>query len=442
MAEGDDKATIAFDAVSNLFGSNADVTESASGSSEPASEGAAAGDTVTETESKSWLQKLTDAVVGVGIGILLVLGTCAGLFWNEGRAVQTARSLAEGGAVVIDVDAAAVDPANEGKLVHVQGALKTTAPLVDPDLLVEAQGARLVRKVEMYQWKEQSRTETHKRVGGGEDRVTTYTYTRVWDDERIDSNRFNRRSGHENPEMRYKEREMLAQDAALGGFRPGPTALHRLPTTLDHRVDEALAGRLKAKFGTTPVQVVDGKVYFAADPAQPRVGDLRITYRLAPPGPASFIARQEGRDLAEYQSEAGDKLLLAAAGEVPASVMFKEAERENMILTWAIRLLGVIFMALGWYLILSPIAVVGDLVPFVGSILDAGAGIVAVLLTAVLAPLVIAMAWLWYRPLVSLGILAAGAVIALGLRHWAKGRAARASTPASRALAQGQARTA
>jgi hypothetical protein len=37
-----------------------------------------------------------EALVAVGLGLLLVVGSIAGLFWNEGRSIQTTRSLAEG----------------------------------------------------------------------------------------------------------------------------------------------------------------------------------------------------------------------------------------------------------------------------------------------------------------------------------------------------------
>ena len=60
----------------------------------------------------------------------------------------------------------------------------------------------------------------------------------------------------------------------------------------------------------------------------------------------------------------------------------------------------------------------------IGSILSAGAGIVSLVLTAILAPLVIAIAWFWYRPLVSVAVLAGGLVLAYGFRRMASQRAA------------------
>ena len=46
------------------------------------------------------------------------------------------------------------------------------------------------------------------------------------------------------------------------------------------------------------------------------------------------------------------------------------------------------------------------------------------MLTAIVAPVVIAMAWFWYRPLVSVAVLAVGFVLAYGFKRWASQRAA------------------
>lgn len=428
MADGDDQAGRTFDPMADLGLSGEPAGDAASDGLEGPS------DSYAEAASKSWFERLTDAVVGVLIGLALVLAACVGLFWNEGRAVQTARSLAEGGSLVADADPSRVDPTNEGRLVHLQGDLKTVAPLVDPDLLVSADAARLVRTVEMYQWKEERHTETHKKLGGGEETVTRYSYARVWSDRRIDSGGFHSRSGHENPQMRYARFETAARDATLGAFRPGPAALERLPARQELRVDDSHAGKLRAKLGPSPVQVADGRIYLGADPAHPRVGDLRVSHHIAPTGPVSLIGRQANDDIAEYQTKAGDRLLMAATGLVPAADMFKQAEFENRVLTWLLRLVGAVFMWVGWFLILRPIAVVGDVVPLIGGVLEAGAGIAALLLTVVLAPFVVALAWLWHRPLLSLGLVAGAAAAAYGVRLLARRKAARASVgaPAAR----------
>ena len=55
---------------------------------------------------------------------------------------------------------------------------------------------------------------------------------------------------------------------------------------------------------------------------------------------------------------------------------------------------------------------VGRLIPIVGDVVRAGAGVVGLLFTAVIAPAIIAVAWLWYRPLVAIGVVLVGALFA------------------------------
>jgi hypothetical protein len=350
------------------------------------------------------------------------------LFWNEGRAVQTARSLTEGAGLVVSVGPDKVDPANEGKLIHINGDVKTTAALTDPEFGVSAQGIRLVRIVEMYQWKEQEKKETRKNMGGSEETITTYTYVRTWSENRIDSGQFHQRDGHQNPDMRYRRFETTARDATLGAFRPGGPVLAQLSADTNLRVDPSIAASVRQRINS-PAHVTDGVLFLGADPAQPRLGDLRVSYRTAPTGAVSIIGRQTGTDFAEYQTQAGDKLLIVHYGSQTAADMFKQAQQENTIITWVLRLVGIIVMFIGFSLVFRPLVVLGDVVPLIGSIIGAGVGIVAGLLTAVLAPIVIAIAWFWYRPLVSIIVLVIGGAAAFGLKMLATRR--RAAQPAT-----------
>jgi hypothetical protein len=368
------------------------------------------GDTFTEVTSRSWISRIGQSIVGVLIGLVMVIASIVVLFWNEGRAIQTARSLAEGAGLVVDVDSARVDPGNEGKLVHISGDLTAPGRLSDAEFGVTAKGLRLVRAVEMYQWKEETKTETHQKLGGGEEDVTTYTYHRVWSDTRHDSSRFRHPDGHENPTMRYHRVDVIARDATLGAFHPGEQVLRLLPADERLSVDPAMVGSSSTR-GGSPVQVVE-----------------RISYRLAPNGSASIIGRQTGTDLTEYQAKAGDQLLMATPGVASAAQMFKAANDENRMLTWVLRFVGAVLMFIGFALILRPLVVVADVVPFIGNILGAGVALVALGLTAVLGPAIIAIAWFAHRPLLSIAVIAIGLIVAFGVRTLATRRVQTAST--------------
>jgi Transmembrane protein 43 len=383
-------------------------------------------DSFTETTSTGWFSRIGQSIAGVLFGIVLIIGSGVLIFWNEGRAVQTARSLTEGQGVVVDADAARVDPGNDGKLVHLAGDLKTTAPLNDPEFGVSAPAARLVRTVEMYQWKEDSHTETRKNFGGSEEHVTTYTYVQTWSDNRIDSAKFKRPDGHANPQMRYRRFEAAARDATLGAFRPSERVLAHLAAGSEFRVEPAGLDAVRQRAGAS-AQITDGRIYLGADPAQPHVGDLRISYHIAAVGPVSMIGRQAGTDFAEYQTKAGDRLLMVRAGTLTAGDMFRAAQEENRILTWILRAVGVVAMFVGWMLMMRPLVVLADVIPFLGSVMGAGTGLIALLVTAVVAPIIIAIAWFWYRPLVSAGVLVVGFAVAYGIRTLAARRHARAA---------------
>ena len=134
--------------------------------------------------------------------------------------------------------------------------------------------------------------------------------------------------------MRYHRVDVIARDATLGAFHPGEQVLRLLPADERLSVDPAMVGSSSTR-GGSPVQVADGDLYLGNDPSNPRIGDLRISYRLAPNGSASIIGRQTGTDLTEYQAKAGDQLLMATPGVASAAQMFKAANDENRMLTWS-----------------------------------------------------------------------------------------------------------
>jgi hypothetical protein len=110
-------------------------------------------DSVTDVTTTGWLQRIGQSIVGALIGILLVLGSIVLLWWNEGRAVEAIRALDRGAKQVVEAQAGAVDPAKEGKLLHLSGMMETKAPARDTAFGIGADSLlRVKRTVEMYQW--------------------------------------------------------------------------------------------------------------------------------------------------------------------------------------------------------------------------------------------------------------------------------------------------
>ena len=133
----------------------------------------------TKTESKNWFTRLKESVSGVIAGIVLIaIGTWL-LWWNEEDTFKTAGAIGEAELVTQEVqDISRVDPALEGKVIHAIGYADTKDVVKDSLFGVEANAINIERKAEFYQWEEHEHTETRKKLGGGEETVTTYTYSR------------------------------------------------------------------------------------------------------------------------------------------------------------------------------------------------------------------------------------------------------------------------
>ena len=213
-------------------------------------------DQITEVTSTSWFSRLGQAIVGVLIGLVAIVVSVGLLFWNEGRAIRTAQGLSEGAGIVRSVSADAVVPGNDGRLIHVSGMLSTAGPVADPDFAIRVHGVRLERRVEVFQWKEETHSETRTKLGGGEERTTTYKYVRTWSDQPIESDRFKEPRGHTNPVMTYRSRESLAAGTRLGAFAVPASLLHGFGEARRLEVTAAQANALAIRVNK-PVAVHD-----------------------------------------------------------------------------------------------------------------------------------------------------------------------------------------
>lgn len=371
-------------------------------------------DSFQVTSSSSWFSRLGKALGGILVGVVLLVVGVLLLFWNEGRAVQTYNSLKEGQGLVIDIMADSVDAANEGKLVHLTGDATAGDLVVDEDFGVSAGALRLRRDVEMYQWQESQKSETRKKLGGGEETVTTYSYAREWSGSRIDSSSFHEPAGHENPSaFPYASLTWDAEDVAVGAFLVPAALVAQLAGF------ETLAVRDVPEGASWPetARLDKGGIFLGADPARPQVGDVRIRYAVVEPGPVSLIAAQTGNTFANYRTKAGGDIAMVVPGRVPAQQMFEKAISDNTVLTWVLRLVGFVLLWIGFGLLFAPLSVLADIVPLFGNLVGMATGLFAFLLGLALALGVIAFAWLFFRPLLGilLLVLAVAAIVA-GLR--------------------------
>ncbi len=358
---------------------------------------------------QSWLSRIGGAIKGGLVGLCLFIVAFPLLFWNEGRSVRQYKTLLEGGGLVVSVPSGNVDAANEGKLVHTTGNVSTEVTLEDPEFGVSAKALKLRRVVEMYQWREESSSHTEKKLGGGNETTTTYTYDKVWSQDLIRSADFKKPEGHQNPgSMAYQTTEKLAAPITLGAFTLPPSLageinrFEPLPLAADIPLAEPFKGRFH-----------DSGLYLGSNPASPEIGDLRIRFEVAPFTDVSVMARQVGRTFEAFQTKTGNNIEMLQTGTHGPGQMIQHAQDSNRLLTWVLRLLGFIAMFIGLGMLFRPLSILADVVPILGSIVGAGTGLISLLLAAVFSLATIATAWVVYRPLIGIALLAAAIALTM-----------------------------
>lgn len=376
----------------------------------------------TEVTYKSWGERLKDSSGRALFGIILFFSAFYLLFWNEGRAIHRAQSLEEGGRIVVEIDSDIIEWVYDGMLVHLSGEARAEETLIDAMFGVEATNViKLRRIVEMYQWNEVAESETEELLGGSARTETTYTYSKTWSTSLIDSSQFQQPDGHKNPSyMPVNGETMIAKSVKMGEFALSPTMIEKLnnyqhlPMTAEHF--EQSQKKPNAQLYNKGLHLHYGSYYVGYDPANPEIGDLRIKFEVVRPATISVIAKQIRSRLTPYMTKAGGEIELFEYGAVMAGEMFKRAQLENTVLTWILRLFGFLMMFIGFNLILHVLRIMAAVIPILGKIIGIIGMFISLIITLMLSIITIAIAWLFYRPLLSLTLL----VIAMGLLYFLK----------------------
>lgn len=402
----------------------------------------------TEVTSTNWFSRLGNSFKGIGTGILLIVAATVLLWWNEGRTVRTGDAIAEAQMVTEPIPGIdKIDSAFEGKMVYATGRAVTKDELTDPVFGVKVNAIKLRRKVEYYQWVEHSKSEKRTKLGGGEETVTTYSYSAEWVDSPVNSQSFKKREGHENKtRINSENMSWLAPNVTFGAYR-FPEFLSRsiggekaLNLSLS---DEQRAELQKAFFapntnletsqvlgqqGASMIHIQGNTLYVGRQPGTPSIGDVRVTFFETPAAEVSILAKVNGDTFVPFRASNGNTFSRLSMGVQDMNSMFDAAKSSNATMAWILRGLGVVLCIAGFGMIFASLKVLADVIPLLGSIVGAGTGLVAGLLGSAWSLVIIAIAWIRFRPV--LGFCLLGAALTLVILLFIKGRMKKAN-PAS-----------
>lgn len=367
---------------------------------------------VQEVVTRSWGSRIISALWGTVVGIALIIGAFVLVFWNESHGLHTAQSLSQTQQVLIPVANSPIDAKNDLKVVYFKGMAATSDILTDNLLGVSENAIQLRRHVEMYQWREHQESKTDNQTGGSQQETITYSYEKVWSPELIDSSEFKDPEGHQNPKtMRVMSKNHYAKTVTVGDFNLPTELITKIDNATPVDLDHADVANLKAQLGKE-ITHVQGDLYAGANQESPEIGDYRISVTEVLPQTVSVIGQQTGTTLQAYLPPAGEPIILINSGEHSAAEMIQIAISENSMLTWILRGVSLLMMIIGLGLLMQPVVILADFIPFLGSIAGFGTGVIAFAGGIVLWAAATAIAWFAVRPMLAIGLIVGAVAVA------------------------------
>ncbi len=222
-----------------------------------------------------------------------------------------------------------------GYMARVVGTPRVVEAPRDPEFNQSASTPVLVRRVEMFQWREIS-------IGGN------VHYELDWIDHPVDASRFESPGGHGNPgRFPISGKQFDAGLVQMGGFKLDHVLVRALPgTDVVAPNASALPDNLAVSFSRYEDYLVT-----SVQPGHPRLGDLRVSWNGVPLQQVTVVARLDGARLAAASDASDGKGYQVQVGNVPLLDLFPDLPvPPKLVMLW--RIIGVLLASLGAFVLL------------------------------------------------------------------------------------------
>ena len=152
-------------------------------------------------------------------------------------------------------------------------------------------------------------------------------------------------------------------------------------------------------------------LYFGRVPGSPEVGDVRVTFEKVVPAKVTVMAVVDGDSFKSYKSKNGKRFERLVMGKKSGDEIVDSDKDANSMFTWILRLVGILMVIGGLKGIFGFIETILKVVPFIAGIFGWGVGVICTVVGVVWSLIVIAIAWLFYRPLLAICLLAIAAFL-------------------------------
>ena len=407
----------------------------------------------------------------IGSSFILFCAATVLLWWNEGNAVKT-----EEGAYVEMENPNKKDASLDGELVCATALATTEDSLSDTQFGIGAKAISLQRKVEYYQWTEHAQESSEDKLGGKEVTTTTYTYTKEWTSEPIQSSEF-KDPAYQQKNMvltTFDDSDWWAENVSFGAYKLNESLVRRISSeeplelaisndllqALDKQtlvayerfhgpatpktpgtnplpsatvpdsvkvtndsariandsikaVTDSLMAHAENQVSLQYVHQAGNMLYIGLVPGAPEVGDVRVTWTQIVPAKVTIISQVDGDTFKPYKAKNGKRFQTLVMGKKDAADIFESAHNSNTFWLWTLRIIGILLVIAGLKGIFGILETLFKVVPFLAGIVGWGIGLVCTVVGIVWSLIIIALAWLFYRPLLGITLL-----VVAGLLIW------------------------
>ena len=393
---------------------------------------------------------------------MLFLAGTALLWWNEGRAVKTEKMLDEAGSAYVEMENPnKKDASLDGELICGTAMATTEDSLVDAQFGIGAKAISIRRSVEYYQWVEHEQSKSEDKLGGKQVTTTTYTYSKEWVRQPIESAQF-KDPAYQNKNMvltTYEDAEQYAENVSWGAYKLSESLIHSISSkeAMDVAISEdllkqldkssqvayerfygvkqqqqpaqpaqtavlsdsakAVADSLKAvndslmaaaqnKTDLEYVHQAGSVLYIGRVPGSPEVGDVRVTFEKIVPAKVTVMAVVDGDTFKPYKAKNGKRFQTLVMGKKSGDEIIDAEKEANNMWLWVLRIVGIMMVISGLKGIFAFVSTILKVVPFVANIIGWGIGVVCTVIGVAWSLIIIAIAWLFYRPVLAISLLA------------------------------------
>ena len=146
-------------------------------------------------------------------------------------------------------------------------------------------------------------------------------------------------------------------------------------------------------------------LYFGRVPSSPEAGDVRITFEVVVPAKVTVMAVVDGDTFKPYKAKNGKRFQTLVMGKKSGDEIIDEEKEVNNIFLWILRIVGALMVIGGLKGIFDFIITILKVVPFIANIIGWGIGVVCTVVGIAWSLIIIAIAWLFYRPLLGISLL-------------------------------------